>query len=264
MSVDQSSLRLPGGTSRVGLRELNGFDEQSIRGVDTATAISLLDRLFVQAHGSAGDLKAATLTASERDRLLAAVYERTFGPRIESTVRCPLCHELFDLTFTLQNLLATFTEAASPSSAADLQPDGTFRLPNGLRFRLPTGEDELAVAGLSPEDAEHELLERCVSEPKKGVDLDGVQEAMEEVGPVLDLDLAAQCPACGGQQSVHFDVQFYLLRALEQEWKQVAREVHQLAIAYGWSLNEILGLFRSQRRAFVELIEADISAQRRH
>lgn len=265
MSVDQASLRLTGGPSRVRLRELNGFDEQSVRGVDTATAISLLDRLLVDAPGSpAEELKAASLTAAERDQLLAAVYERTFGPRIESTIRCQLCDELFDLTFTLQNLLATFTAAASSSSAAGVQPDGTFRLPNGLRFRLPTGADEMAVAGLSPADAERELLDRCVIERKSGVDFAGVQEAMEEVAPVLDLDLDAQCPECGGKQSVHFDVQFYLLRALEQERKQIAREVHRLAIAYGWSLNEILGLFRSQRRAFVELIEADLSTPRRH
>lgn len=263
MSVDQASLRLTGDPSPVRLRELTGFDEQSISGVDTATAINLLDRLLVRAPGSsAEEFNAAKLTASQRDRLLAAVYERNFGPRIESTLRCTLCGELFDLTFSLENLLAALSASAS-SSFADVRPDGTFSFPNGVRFRLPTGEDEMAVAGLSPEDAERELLERCVIEPENIVDLEAVQQAMEEVAPILDLDLDAQCPECGGKQSVHFDVQFYLLRALEQERKQMAREVHRLAIAYGWSLNEILGLFRSQRRAFVELIEADLSVQRR-
>lgn len=263
MSVDNASLRLTGDPSHIRLRELNGFDEQSIRDLDTATAIGLLDRLMADASGSsAEELKAARFTASQRDRLLATVYERTFGPRIESTVRCTLCGELFDLSFILENLLAELTAAAS-SSAAEVQPDGTFRLPNGVPFRLPTGEDEMAVAGLSPEDAERELLERCLIEPANSVDLEAVQNAMEEVAPILDLDLDAQCPECGARQSVHFDVQLYLLRALEQERTRMAREVHRLAIAYGWSLNEILGLFRSQRRAFVELIEADLSVQRR-
>jgi len=263
MSAEQASLGLTGDPSRIRLRELNGFDEQSIRGVDTVTAIGLLNRLLVNAPGySAEELKAARLTASQRDRLLAAVYERTFGPRIDSTMRCRICGELFDLSFTIENLLAALSASAS-SSSAELRPDGTFRLPNGVRFRLPTGEDEMAIAGLSPVDAESALLGRCLIEPENSVNLEAVQKAMEEVAPILDLDLDAQCPECGGKQSVHFDVQYYLLRALEQERKQMAREVHRLAIAYGWSLNEILGLFRSQRRAFVELIDADISAQRR-
>jgi hypothetical protein len=263
MSVDQASLGLTGDPSSLRLRELNGFDEQSIFGLDTTTAIGLLDRLLVNAPGSsAEDLKAARLTASQRDRLLAAVYERTFGPRIDNTIRCTLCGELFDLSFTIDNLLAVVSASAS-SSSADLQPDGTFRLPNGVVFRLPTGQDEMAIAGLSPIDAESALLERCLIEPDGSIDLEAVQKAMEEVAPILDLDLDAQCPECGGKQSVRFDVQYFLLRALELERKQMAREVHRLAIAYGWSLNEILGLFRSQRRAFVELIEADLSLQRR-
>lgn len=263
MSVEQASPGLTGDPSRIRLRELNGFDEQSIRGLDTATAIGLLDRLMVNAPGySAEELKAARLTASERDRLLAAVYERTFGSRIDSTMPCTLCGEIFDLSFTIEKLLAVLSASAS-SSSAELRPDGTFRLPNGVRFRLPTGEDEMAIAGLSLVDAESALLERCLIEPENSVNLEAVQKAMEEVAPILDLDLDAQCPECGGKQSVHFDVQYYLLRALEQERRQMAREVHRLAIAYGWSLNEILGLFRSQRRAFVELIEADIPAPRR-
>ena len=271
--MDQSSFHLADGTSRVSPRELNGFDEQSVRGVDTAAAIGLLDRLLAGPPGSAAeDLKAIRLTASQRDRLLAAVYERTFGPRIESTVRCTNCREAVDVTFPLEDLLVAFSGAAS-SPTADALPDGTFRLPNGLRFRLPTGEDETAVAGLSPEEAEREMLERCVIERESGVDPNSVreatvqdaavQEAMEEVAPVLDLDLHGRCPECGAEQSVHFDMQFYLLRAIEQERKQMGREVHRLAIAYGWSLNEILGLFRSERRAFVELIDADLSVRRR-
>lgn len=263
MSVDEVSFGFARGSSRVQLRELNGFDEQAVGSVDTATAINLLDRLLVRAPGSAAEtLKASELTASERDRLLVAVYERTYGPRIESTARCTLCGNLFDLAFTIEDLLAALNTAAS-SSAAEPLPDGTFRLPNGLRFRLPTGEDEMAVAGLPIEEAEPALLNRCVLEPTESVDLNAVQEAMEEVAPVLNLDLNAQCPECGGKQAVHFDVQFYLLRALEQERKKIAREVHRLAVAYGWSLKEILGLSRSQRRIFVELIEADLSVRAR-
>ena len=255
MSIDQGAFDLSGRPSRLQLRELNGFDEQSVSGLDTATAIGLLDRLLVRAPGSsAQQLKAVELTAAERDRLLAAVYKRTFGSRIESTVRCTACESLFDLAFSIEDLLAALNSAAL-SATASQEADGTFRLGDSLRFRLPTGEDELAVVGLPASEAELELLRRCIIESKKPVEIDSVQEAMEEVAPVLDLDLDARCPECGGKQLVHFDIQFYLLRALQQQRRQISRDIHRLAVAYGWSLNEILSLSRNQRRAFVEFIE---------
>jgi hypothetical protein len=263
MSMDQGAIDFPGKSLRLHLRELNGFDEQSISGVDTATAINLIDRLLVRSPGSPIEhFNAAELTASERDRLLAEVYERTFGPRIESTVRCGVCQELFDLTFAIRDLLASLDSVAS-SPMVTRDPDGTYRTAVGLRFRLPVGTDELAVIGLPPQKAQSVLLQRCILESNEPVEIDAVQEAMENVAPVMNLDLDARCPECGGKQQVHFDIQFYLLRALLQESKRIGREIHRLAVAYGWSLNEILSLSRSQRQAFVEFIESDFSRRAR-
>lgn len=256
MSADQVSFGLAQWPSRFQLRELNGFDEQSVCKTDTATAINLLDRLLLRGPGFVSDnFKAIRLTASERDRLLARVYEQTFGPRIESTSCCSFCESPFDLAFTIESLLAAFDPTSS--TTATIQADGTFRLPGGLRFRVPNGEDELAAAQLPTREAELMLLQRCVLGPESEIDAEELQQAMSDVAPLLDLDLKVLCPECGAQQSIRFDVQFYLLRAIEQQRKQIAREVHRLAVAYGWGLNEILGLSRSERKAFVECIEAD-------
>src|SRR5437763_847879 len=62
---------------------------------------------------------------------------------------------------------------------------------------------------------------------------------------------------CSARQKVRFDIQYYLLQILEKKRKQIAREIHRLASAYQWSLAEILSLRRSERRAFVELIESE-------
>jgi hypothetical protein len=256
-SVDQVSSRHDGRPLRIQLREMTGLDEQSVSATDTATAIRLLDRLIVREPGSVSvGFRAIDLNASERDQLLARVYELTFGPRIESTARCSLCESRFDLAFAIEDLL-TALDATPSSSTATREKDGVFRLRSGARFRLPTGEDELAAAKLPLREAEVVLMEHCLLEPERDLDSDALQKAMEEHAPILDVELHATCPECGGQQFVRFDVQFYLLRALEQQRKSVAREVHRLALAYGWSLNEILGLSLSQRRAFVELIDAD-------
>lgn len=257
MSVDYVALDLAPGGARAGLREIRGYDEDSVRGTDIMTAIRLIDRLLVDGPGTdVGPGSAAKLTAADRDRLLAAIYMRTYGPHIESTVRCDHCGDPFDLDFSLQELLGDLRDTAK-TSVVEMGPDGVFKLPDGCRFRLPTGEDEYAVGHLPPAKAESELLARCVVEGDPTVEPEVVQAAMEEVGPVLDLDLDARCPECGEVQSVHFDIQFYLLSALKSERKQLAQEVHRLATAYGWSLPDILGLARSRRRTYVALIEAE-------
>jgi hypothetical protein len=247
--------------AHVRLRELTGFDEQCVSDTSTATAIRLLDRLAESVPE--GSWRAARLTAAERDRLLVTVYRRTYGQRIEGTSRCAHCGSLFDLTFALDDLLAAVDRAPTPPSVAPL-PDGTFRTLAGARFRLPTGEDELAVAALPAAEAERALFERCLVEAPPGLDARAtVEEAIEELAPVLDLDIDTACPECGAGQAVHFDVQFYLLRALEQERALMAREIHRIATGYGWGAQEILGLRRSERRLFVELIETELPWRRR-
>ncbi len=259
MSMDYVALSFVPGTAWAGLRELCGHDEQMVEGAGTAVAIQLLDRLL--ADGPAKMIEpgsAITLAAADRDRLLAAVYVRTFGSKIVGTITCRACANPFDLDFDLPDLTAT------------LQPDGefisaqengqlTFRLADGRCFRLPTGEDELAVWHLAAEQAERELLRRCVIEGDPLVEPEQVQTAMNAVAPVLDLDLDALCPECGEKQSIHFDIQDYLLAALMSEQPRLTQEVHCIARAYGWGLSEILGLRRSQRRAYVDLIVTEAS-----
>jgi hypothetical protein len=240
-----------------GLRELCGHDEESVCDTDTLTAIQLLDRLLIDGQGvTIGPGCAAKLTAADRDRLLAAVYMRTYGPCVESTLHCRHCDEPFDLDFYLQDLLDSLQGSESAA-----EKDGVFTLDDGCRFRLPTGEDECAVRHLAPGEAERELLARCTVEGDAAANPDAVQAAMDAIAPVLSLEMNAHCPECGECQPVHFDIQSYLLSMLESEQEQFVREVHRLATAYGWSLEEILGLPRRRRRAYVALVEAEIAGQ---
>lgn len=254
---------LPGGM-RVGLRELCGYDEEAVHGADTMSAVELLDRLLVDAPGATlHPGSAARLTAAERDRLLAIVYQHTYGPRIAGTLHCQQCGSAFDLDFALPALLA---DLASLPQTTGVQPGpaGTYLLPDGRRFRLPTAEDEFAVWHLPPDEAEKSLLARCVVEGDPAVAPQTLQAAMREAGPLLNTELEARCPECGQRQTLGFDLQSYLLSALRFERQQLTREVHRLALMYRWSRPDILGLTRSQRRALVALIEAETPPTRWH
>jgi len=262
-----SLLRIKLRSALAHLRQLRGQDEQSVSGADSPSAIALLDRLLVKAPAGAPSPvaavlpgEAARLTISDRDQLLAAVLEATFGPRVESTARCSACGAPFDLDFRVDEISEAVRRPAGTSGASPA-PGGAFELPNGRRFRLPTGEDEIAVLDLPEEHAKAELLRRCVLEGAADPTSD-LLAAMEAEGGVIDLDVGARCPECGHEDAVRFAVQAYLLQALLQERDELRREVHRLATAYGWSHRVILSLPRSERRTLVRLVETEASRPR--
>ncbi len=242
------------------LRPLCGHDEAAIHDADDLEATRLLDRLLVEAPGTTvGPGAAWSLTISDRDRLLVALYRHHYGDRVEGAVRCGGCGEAFDLTLGVDELSGRL-EDTDTRLATGPDGEGAYLMPDGRRFRLPTPEDQRRVLGLEPGAAAETLLRRCLLEGDVAADRGTLEAAMEAVGPVLDVDLVASCPECGAEQTVRFDIRVHLMGALASERRWLAREVHSIATAYGWSLEEILALMREDRRAYVQLIEADRTA----
>jgi hypothetical protein len=242
----------------VTLRNLGGGDEEAVGATDTAAAIGLLDRLLVPTDGAAlGPGEARSLTASDRDRLLAEIYAAEFGNRIDCVLRCEACDSPFDIDFYLPDLLASLHLAPGEVASAS---KSTLMLEDGRRVRLPRGTDELALQGKSAEAAEVALLARCMVEGEAGPGDKVVLQALEGAAPILDVELDATCPECGAAVQAHFDLQHYLLAAIMQEAPARIAEVHLLAATYGWSLREILELDRKRRRAFAAAIERDRGA----
>lgn len=240
----------------VSLREIRGGDEEVVEATDSANAVALLDRVLVaDARAVLGPGQARDLAVPDRDRLLAALYVRTFGARVEGTVHCQFCERPFDFDFALDEVLDSLR--AGTATGAPRDEAGCFLLPDGRRFRLPSGTDEDAVAQLPPADRERTLLRRCVVDGSPEVDPEALGQAMREAAPLLDLPVEAQCPDCQRLQTARFDLQHYLLARILDERRLRAWEFHRLARAYGWSRAEILDLSRSQRRLHVELIERE-------
>jgi hypothetical protein len=214
----------------------------------------LVDRALASTDGDPP--RAADLTTADRDRLLAAIYERTFGGRIASTVRCTRCEARFDVSFALRALV---TDADANRTTVSV--NGIVPLPDGRRYRLPTGADECAA--LDSSDAAGALLAACALDGMAADDADIVPALMRATAPLLDTDLAARCAECATDQTIRFDVQTYLLASLTAEAPQRVRDVHRNAVAYGWSRGEIMALTREQRRAHVALIDAEMPRRRR-
>lgn len=255
MIAESIPLRFAGDNRTARLREVTGRDEYRVAGLSTASAIELLGALIEQPEASdTTQLRAIDLVAADRDRLLAVVYERSFGDRIESTLTCSNCNRPFDLYFSLSHLISAVNERAG-SGEWQAIGDGSFRAADGATLRLPTGRDELSVSDLPPDEIEQSLLMRCSEDQGSLEGKAAFQELLEEVAPLLDLELLAPCAECRHVHTVQFDIQSYVLGAIVGERRRLLAEINRIAGAYAWSLDDILSLTRSDRRLLVELIE---------
>lgn len=235
------------------LRELTGADELLVQRDDTRTALGLLDAVLVPITGGwPAPGEAASLTTAERDRLLAELWIRTWGPSITGSPVCSQCATRFDMSFGLDELCAATWPEPPPVRITS----------EGRRYRVPTGADELAVTALPTERAVALLATRCALDEGSEADASTLAQAFEASVPVLDLDLDARCPGCGYPSAVAFRLQSYLLTALRAERARLPTQIHTLATAYGWSVREILELPRSTRIQLVGLAESQASPRR--
>lgn len=216
------------------LRALTGADELSLDGIGFEAALGLLRRL------SAEDLN--DLTISEIDRGLAGLYRMLYGARAECRAKCGTCGEVFEFDLSLPDVIAA--QDADRPGPADAQ--GFWAIEAGW-VRAPRPGD---LAG-DPVRLAERLTE---GEP---LNLDSVEAFLDKAAPVLSLDIDAPCPACGDASDLRFDLASYLTQRLAQERPLLTRETHLIAARYGWSHAEIMGLSRTDRRAYAELIETE-------
>jgi hypothetical protein len=253
---------LPGGRW-ARLRPLCGHDEASINDAGSVDLIAFLDGLLTSTPGTTvGPGRATDLAVCDCDRLCASIYLEYFGENIEGRFSCYECREPFDLSFSLPRLIARL-EDNRQSQACGPDSQGVFTLSNGCRFRLPTAGDQRRLTGLDPDEAVAGLIRRCIVDGEPSDDPLTLQTTMDQVGPLLDLDLDANCPRCATRQTVRFDIQSYLFRSLAYERQFLNFEVHCIAMAYGWGYPEILSLTREDRRTFVRLIQSAGPVRRR-
>jgi hypothetical protein len=204
----------------------------------------------------AGD--SGALTIGQRDVLLMQLRRHLFGVRLDMVTLCPQCREPLESAADVDAFAATATAECAP---APLCAHGYH-----IAFRPPSVDDLLALPDEpDPRAARAHLLQRCISriETPDGhratpasLPEDVVQaviEAMADADPAADLELAFDCPACGHAWTDCFDIAAFLWRELHAWALRTLREVHSLALAYGWREADVLALNPVRRQIYLEL-----------
>lgn len=244
------------GSRRAFLREPVGHDELASGDAPWAAVVLLARLLEDQPGAEIRPDNVWSMSLADRDRLVAELYAMCFGDSVQSRSTCAECQQAFDVSFSVPALVASCEDRVR-EALSRLEESGAgehFQLPGGATFRAPAVEDERFIASASPEHAVEQLFQRCIVHGDSPSARQDVQRALEEVAPLLCLELDATCPECTATHRLAFDMVRFFFEALNAERPLLFREVHCLASAYGWSHDEIMRLPRHERRAYVALV----------
>jgi hypothetical protein len=180
-----------------------------------------------------------------------------FGRALRAWTACPRCAEKLEFELDGDVLL----ERAPQGISSDNLVVG------GQRFRLPTTRDLASVLrGATDLDRAARLLaETCrihtigpstPAQPIEDPALEDIEEGMALADPMAELLIELPCPACGGGQESLLDIVSFFWSELEARAKRLLREVHDLAIAYGWTESVVLSLSDHRRAVYLDMVRA--------
>jgi len=232
------------GRTEVGLAKLSGGPQ--------SRAEWLIAMLATEIRTGDQPLPLEALTLAEFDAALAHLYQALYGTRVPCEGSCTSCGERYEFNLDLEAMQAAL---ATEAEGDEIEEGVATNSETGRRFRLPTLGD---LSRLESEGTEA-WLRGLLLDGSFSLDLEG---EIAKAAPVLSQDITANCPDCGAQNRVRFDLARYLLETLAGEAGFLWREVHLIAERYGWSLQEILELSRDVRRQLAGLIVSDRTALR--
>lgn len=213
--------------------------------------------LLTSAMPDAGESDLAALPVGSRDAALLDLRERLFGTRFTGRTSCPACAEQIELMFD-----AGEVRRDAPSQRAFSMRIGDC----DVELHLPSTRDLEAIESCDDlPSARAELFARCVESVHRGDELAAIDELppeaielaaarMSELDPQADVAFDVDCPACAHAWREPFDVVTFLWNELDAAARHLLQDVHQIALAYGWSEDAILALSPARRAAYLGML----------
>ncbi|HEX8245269.1 MAG TPA: hypothetical protein VF541_17280 [Longimicrobium sp.] len=184
---------------------------------------------------------------------LAALELDTF----DVALTCPTCREAIEVDLTVAELLEI--GRGSGAETATVEAGGV-----RLTVRRPTAADQAAwcrTTYASEAEAE-EAVVRSLLVDDGGVELTParlacLEEALDQLDPLVALAMPVGCPCCGAASVHPVDVAALALAPLARMQARLIGEVHALARHYHWSEGKVLKLPRWRRARYLALVERE-------
>jgi len=192
------------------------------------------------------------LSIGERDRRLLRVRQQTFGDRLAARADCPACAAALELDLSASALMLPPADETAPLI---FEYEGIT-----TAYRLPNSRDLAAIIGCADADSgQAVLLNRCVlSDASPELLPAGAAQALADEmarrDPQAEIEFTLECPSCGANYTMLFDILSYLTVEITAEAKRLLREIHHFARHYGWREADVLALSRARRMGYLELM----------
>lgn len=212
--------------------------------------------ILTATSGSQSRKELAELNIGQRDRLLLALRERFFGKILHCDGTCPACDKPVEISFSTHDI-----QTRPPEQQKTELIMGNYQ----IGYRLPNSFDLAAVTACTNENsAKKILIERCLvkilhngklitADELPNEIIDKTEQVISEQDPQSEILLDLNCPECGSQWQVLFDIATFLWTEIAVKAKRLLQDVHALARAYGWSETDILKLSDNRRQIYLEM-----------
>jgi hypothetical protein len=241
--------------------------EIPLRGMDRLMAVTELlacccdqGEMSMQARREA----AWGLTVSQRVFQLLRIVELTQGGGdLQVILRCLAkeCGEEFQVELAFADFASLMKgQGGRQEVRVPLGGDREFEL------RLPTGRDQESWRKSQFEDradAAKAIVQSLAKAPGNlperwsPEELAVIQAAMDDADPMVAFTVHAGCPACGMEATFPVDLEAVALRILQRFRTGILRDVHDLAVGYGWTEAEVLAIRPERRAEYKRLIEVE-------
>lgn len=202
--------------------------------------------LFLLAAGGWPRDAAEALPVGARDRALFALRAAQFGPRMEVAQACTHCAETMEFALTAADL---GRDAAADAGALVATVDD-------VAVRAISAGDLAACEQAGDAEAARQILRSRVAPDGDKIDDDRLDAILANLDPDTELDIAAACPACGGEQALAFDIAAFFWDELLLRVPRLLDDVADLAHAFHWSERDILALTASRRSFYLSRVRA--------
>lgn len=204
---------------------------------------------------------------SDRTAGLLSLVALEIGPTLPLTITCPQasCQQVMEVAIALDALHQLQPEAAPEVATVSLGKEQ-------LQVRRPNGQDQLTWLAQATQGDPPDLrtmLQSLIQTPNSDDRVEplppdltpvlpALNQALDDLDPLVNFSLAVICPHCGQPSQPEIDLGAWALKILRRVQQRLIETVHRLASRYHWSEAEILALPEWRRDRYLALIDREV------